>query len=63
MKRFRRWQAVKANDNEPVTIKDVIVWLQRRSITQNGFFRKMKMGQKRYDENDYVILFAKDFGK
>lgn len=55
--------AVKANDNEPVTIKDVIDMVAKAINHANGFFRKMKMGQKRYDENDYVILFAKDFGK
>ena len=55
--------AVKANDNEPVTTKDVIDMVAKAINHANGFFRKMKMGQKRYDENDYVILFAKDFGK
>ena len=55
--------AVKANDNEPVTIKDVIDMVAKAINHANGFFRKMKMGQKRYDENDYVILFAKDFGR
>ena len=55
--------AVKANDGEPVTIKDVIDMVAKAISHANGFFRKMKMGQKRYDENDYVILFAKDFGR
>ena len=55
--------AVKANDSEPVTIKDVIDMVAKAINHANGFFRKMKMGQKRYDENDYVILFAKDFGR
>ena len=55
--------AVKAKDDEPVTIKDVIDMVAKAINHANGFFRKMKMGQKRYDENDYVILFAKDFGR
>lgn len=54
---------VKANDNEPVTIKDVIDMVAKAINHANGFFRKMRMGQKRYDENDYVILFGKDFGR
>lgn len=55
--------AAKANDGEPVTIRDVIDLVAKAINHANGFFRKMKMGQKRYDQNDYVILFAKDFGR
>lgn len=51
----------KAEDGEPVTIRDAIDFVAKAIERSNGFFRKMKMGKKRYDENDFIILFAKDF--
>lgn len=51
----------KAAAGEAVTIKDVIDLVAKAIERSNGFFRKMKMGKKRYDESDFVILFAKDF--
>ncbi len=51
----------KAEQGEPVTIKDVLDMVAKAIERSNGFFRKMSMGKKRYDENDYIILFAKDF--
>lgn len=52
---------VKAESQEVVAISDVIEMVGRAIERSNGFFRKMKMGKKRYDENDYIVLFAKDF--
>ena len=45
-----------------VTIKDVIEMVGKAIQRSNRFFRKMKMGKRRYDENDFIILFGKDFG-
>lgn len=44
-----------------VAIGDVIAMVAKAIQNSNKFFRKMTMGKKRYDENDYIILFAKDF--
>lgn len=44
-----------------MTISDVIGLVGKAIERSNKFFRKLSMGKKRYDENDYVILFAKDF--
>lgn len=52
---------VKAESQEVVAISDVIEMVGKAIERSNGFFRKMKMGKKRYDENDYIVLFAKDF--
>lgn len=52
---------VKAESQEAVAISDVIEMVGKAIERSNGFFRKMKMGRKRYDENDYILLFAKDF--
>ncbi len=35
--------------------------VQKAIARSNKFFRKISMGKKRYDENDYVVLFPKDF--
>lgn len=45
-----------------VTIKDVIEMVGKAIQRSNGFFRKMKMGKRRYDDNDFIVLFGKDFG-
>ena len=48
-------------DGTPMTISGVID-IVSKAITRSGkFFRKISMGKKRYDENDFVILFPKDF--
>lgn len=44
-----------------MTIADVIGMVAKAIQNSNKFFRKMSMGKKRYDENDCIILFAKDF--
>lgn len=44
-----------------VAITDVIDIVSRAIARSNKFFRKISMGKKRYDENDYIILFPKDF--
>lgn len=44
-----------------VAISDVIDMVSKAIQRSNKFLRKMSMGKKRYDENDYIVLFAKDF--
>lgn len=44
-----------------VAISDVIGMVANAIQRSNKFLRKMAMGKKRYDENDYILLFAKDF--
>lgn len=46
---------------EGVAISDVIQMVSDAIEHSNKFLRKLAMGKKRYDENDYVVLFAKDF--
>lgn len=50
-----------AEDGTAVAITDVIEIVSKAINRSNKFFRKVAMGKKRYDENDYVILFPKDF--
>ena len=50
-----------AATGEGVAISDVIQMVSSAIERSNKFLRKMAMGKKRYDENDYVVLFAKDF--
>ena len=50
-----------AAEGKPVAISDVIEMVSRAIQRSNKFLRKMSMGKKRYDENDYIVLFAKDF--
>ncbi|MCD7735667.1 MAG: hypothetical protein LUI07_01655 [Lachnospiraceae bacterium] len=45
----------------PMSVADVIALVDRAIHRSNKFIRKMSMGKKRYDENDYVLLFARDF--
>lgn len=48
-------------DGAAPAVSDVID-IVGKAITRSGkFFRKSLMGKKRYDENDYIILFPKDF--
>jgi Holliday junction resolvasome RuvABC ATP-dependent DNA helicase subunit len=44
-----------------VSVTDIVELVNRAIHKSNHLFRKMAMGKKRYDENDYIILFAKDF--
>ena len=46
---------------EAVSITDVIEMVSKAIQRSNRFFNKIKRGKKRFDENDYVILFGKDF--
>lgn len=57
---YEKISAVSASGTE-VAIGDVIAMVAKAIQNSNKFFRKMTMGKKRYDENDYIILFAKDF--
>lgn len=45
----------------PLTIADVITMVSQAISRSNKFFRKLSMGKKRYDQDDYIILFPKDF--
>lgn len=57
---YEKISALSANGTE-VTIADVIAMVAKAIQNSNKFFRKMTMGRKRYDENDFIVLFAKDF--
>ncbi len=57
---YEKISAASASGTE-VAIGDVIAMVSKAIQNSNKFFRKMSMGKKRYDENDYIILFAKDF--
>ncbi len=48
-------------DGTPMTISGVIDIVGKAIARSGKFFRKISMGKKRYDENDFVILFPKDF--
>ena len=50
-----------AAQGEAITVSNAIEIVSKAIARSNKFFRKMAMGKKRYDENDYVILFPKDF--
>ena len=48
-------------DGSPMTISGVTEIVSKAIARSGKFFRKISMGKKRYDENDFVILFPKDF--
>lgn len=50
-----------AEQGNSVSVTDVTELVNRAVHKSNKLLRKMSMGKKRYDENDYIILFAKDF--
>ena len=50
-----------AEQGENVSINDAIGIVSGAIRRSNKFFRKMALGKKRYDDQDYIILFAKDF--
>ncbi len=51
-----------AEQNEaPLTVSDMIHLVDDAIRRSNKLTRKMSMGKKRYDEDEYILLFAKDF--
>ncbi|MCC8136640.1 MAG: hypothetical protein LIO76_00990 [Clostridiales bacterium] len=58
---IRQKAADAAPTETPMSVADVIALVDQAIRHSNKFMRKMSMGKKRYDENDYVLLFAKDF--
>ncbi len=50
-----------ASTENPMTLGDVSDLVDKAIHHSNKLFRKMSMGKKRYDEQDYILLFAKDF--
>lgn len=50
-----------AQGENPVTLIDVIDIVGKAISRSNKFFRKLSMGKKRYDADDYIVLFPKDF--
>ncbi|MCD7842238.1 MAG: ATP-binding protein [Lachnospiraceae bacterium] len=58
---IRQKVAAAAPTETPMSVADVITLVDQAIRHSNKFMRKMSMGKKRYDENDYVLLFAKDF--
>lgn len=46
-----------------VAISDVIEMVSKAIQHSNKLLRKVSMGKKRYDENDYIVLYAKDFNR
>ncbi|MCD8397734.1 MAG: hypothetical protein LUD12_11245 [Lachnospiraceae bacterium] len=58
---IRQKVAEKASTETPMSVGDIVELVDRAIRNSNKFMRKMSMGKKRYDENDYVLLFAKDF--
>lgn len=53
--------AAAAAAEKPMSVIDIVELVDKAIRHSNKFMRKMSMGKKRYDENDYVVLFAKDF--
>lgn len=53
--------AAAASAETPMSVADIVALVDKAIRHSNKFMRKMSMGKKRYDENDYVVLFAKDF--
>ncbi len=45
----------------PITVSGIIEMVDDAIRCSNRFFRKMTMGKKRYDEDNYIVLFEKDF--
>ncbi|MCC8065706.1 MAG: hypothetical protein LIO94_01195 [Clostridiales bacterium] len=58
---IRQKVAEAASSETPMSVGDIIALTDRAIRHSNKFMRKMSMGKKRYDENDYVLLFARDF--
>ncbi|MCD8012937.1 MAG: hypothetical protein LUG99_07145 [Lachnospiraceae bacterium] len=58
---IRRKIAAMADTETPMSVGDTLALVDKAIRHSNKFMRKMSMGKKRYDPNDYVLLFAKDF--
>ncbi|MCD7815091.1 MAG: ATP-binding protein, partial [Lachnospiraceae bacterium] len=58
---IRQKVAEKSSTETPMSVGDVVELVDQAIRNSNKFMRKMSMGKKRYDENDFVLLFAKDF--
>ncbi|MCD7833075.1 MAG: ATP-binding protein [Lachnospiraceae bacterium] len=58
---IRQKVAEKSSTETPMSVGDIVELVDRAIRNSNKFMRKMSMGKKRYDENDFVLLFAKDF--
>lgn len=50
-----------ADQGSNVSIANVAELVNHAIHRSNKLLRKMTMGKKRYDENDFIILYAKDF--
>ncbi len=50
-----------AEQGNNVSIANVTELVSHAISRSNKLLRKMVMGRKRYDENDFIILYAKDF--
>lgn len=61
MERLEQKLSDLAEQGENVSINDVIGIVGGAIRRSNKFFRKMALGKKRYNDQDYIILFAKDF--
>ncbi|MCD7746689.1 MAG: hypothetical protein LUI13_15660 [Lachnospiraceae bacterium] len=58
---IRQKIAAMADTETPMSVGDTLALVDKAIRHSNKFMRKMSMGKKRYDPNDYVLLFAKDF--
>ncbi|MCC8101308.1 MAG: ATP-binding protein, partial [Clostridiales bacterium] len=58
---IRQKIAERSSTETPMSVGDIVELVDQAIRNSNKFMRKMSMGKKRYDENDYVLLFAKDF--
>ena len=50
-----------AEQGNNVSIANVVELVDHAIHRSNKLLRRMAMGKKRYDENDFIVLYAKDF--
>ncbi len=50
-----------AEQGNNVSIANVVELTERAIRRSNKLLRRMAMGRKRYDENDFIVLYARDF--
>ena len=50
-----------AEQGETVSLADINEMVNHAVARSSKFLRKLTMGKKRYDENDFIVLYAKDF--
>lgn len=50
-----------AEQGNNVSIANVVELVDHAIHKSNKLLRRMAMGKKRYDENDFIVLYAKDF--